>query len=364
MQRKPTDTGKVGTLSTFYLHLPAPKNCPFKLLIEKWLTYSRADGLSEKTLLGYSEVAAKFWWWWNVQTGYSTNLGQHPKCVTTKEAREFASYLREPGLTSRWGYPTAKDLAAASIASYGRTVKAFFGWLEREGHIAQSPFNKAVKFTTRKQTKVIKSVSHDSLTLIFANLTEPNRLITFAGRRDLAIVSLFLDSGVRTGELLSMRLCDVDLPNRVFSVKGKTGRRKAHFSDTAKGPLADYLRVRATQVKEENESPDNALWLSTDGNSLTACGLKSMITRLQKRAGVKLHAHQLRHSFALDMSKKVSMFELRDLLGHASISTTQIYVQNNPETLSGTYQRTVSPLAELEPSIPGLKRRGRPRKYQ
>jgi len=367
MTRKIADTSKTRFFSSFYVKLntPSASACPFKRLLDGWLNYCRADGLSQQTIYDYSDKVSRFYWWWVAETNYSTSLGQHPRFVTTDKAREFAAYLKDATLTSRWGVPVTRSLSLATVADYGRAVKVFFGFLEREGHLDKSPFNKSVKFTNRHKAgkPAIKSVNTDELTRLFATLKNPDQLKTFAGKRDLAMISLLLDSGVRKGELLSMRRIDLDTANRVFSVKGKTGPRVAHYSEVAKKPIGDYLKARLALVG--NNQPDSdALWLSIDGETLSVGGFDSVIARLRHKAGVTFHVHQLRHTFALDMSHKVSVFELRDLLGHSNITTTQIYVQNNPETLSETYQRTVSPLTELEPNIPGLKRRGRPRKYQ
>lgn len=93
-----------------------------------------------------------------------------------------------------------------TIEDYDRSLRAFFNWMEREGHIELSPFNgKKVRFSNKhKKNTVIKNVSQEQLARIFAALTNPEQLKTFAGVRDLALFSILLDSGVRKGELLSM----------------------------------------------------------------------------------------------------------------------------------------------------------------
>src|SRR5690349_17639902 len=78
------------------------KTCPFKQLIDAWLAYCRVDGISPQTIYDYSDKISRFYWWWTVHTKYSGSIGVHPSQVGVKEAREFASYLREPAET-RWG---------------------------------------------------------------------------------------------------------------------------------------------------------------------------------------------------------------------------------------------------------------------
>ncbi|MDB5078276.1 MAG: integrase/recombinase XerC, partial [Chloroflexi bacterium] len=134
-----------------------------KELIEVWLDSCRIDDLSQRTIQDYSEKVMKFYWWWNTYTKYSSKLGLHPRNVRVSEAREFASYLKTPQ-KDRWGNEGSKNLSSASVVSYGRTVKVFFSWLEREGFIDQNPFNKSVHFHNRhKKDLVIKNVSSEKL---------------------------------------------------------------------------------------------------------------------------------------------------------------------------------------------------------
>jgi site-specific recombinase XerD len=160
----------------------AQESCPFRELIVEWLGCCRSDGLSVRTIADYQDKVFKFWWWWDKH--YAAELGMHPKNVTTREARAFAAYLREP-VAFRWGitkptnnkFKQSQNLSAASIAGYGRAIKVFFNWLERENYIERSPFNKSVKFSNRnKQDRVIKSVAVEDINQIFATLTEPENL--------------------------------------------------------------------------------------------------------------------------------------------------------------------------------------------
>lgn len=332
----------------------------FRELLEDWLDACTSRGLAQRTVYEYSDKVSRFAWWWLTHTKHGETLGAHPKFVTVKEAREFAAYLREP-LKSRWGVEAEKEaLSNFTIGTYGRSVKVFFNWLVREGYIEESPFrDSSVRFTRggRKKDNVIKNIGTEKLARIFQALTEPKYLKTFAGVRDLAMFSLLLDSGIRKGELLSLTVEDLDIAKMRCTVRGKTGQRYAHFSEKCKGLLLNYLKFR----REEFEGLEQGLWVTIDGKRLSENTFCSNVRRLEKKSGVDFHVHQLRHTFAMLMSSKVSIFELRDLLGHSSIKTTEIYVQRNPDRLGKIY-RTNSPLTTLESELPGLKRRGRPLK--
>lgn len=189
---------------------------------------------------------------------------------------------------------------------------------------------------------------------------KPDRLDCYSGRRNLAMLALLLDSGIRRGELLSIRLCDLDLKNNRCQVSGKSGSRPAFFSEMSRIAIAAYLQQYR---QEQDDSPDSALWLCEDGVPLSQSGFGMVIRRLEERSGVDFHPHRLRHTFATSMAKQgVDVYRLKELLGHRSITTTMIYIQQNPELLAETH-RLHSPLTAL-PISEKLKRRGRPRKVE
>lgn len=288
----------------------------------------------------------------------------HPRLVTTRDARAFAAYLRGP-LGFRWGMEVPKhrqELSPASVLAYGRTVKVFFSWLERENYIEQSPFNKSVKFTTKKQDRIIKDVSQEDLYRIFNVLSRQATTSSYPGLRNLAIIALLLDSGMRRGELLSMKLSQIDFKGGKCLVNGKSGPRYALFSDTCKRAIVRYYkRWRSNQ----DDNPESLFWLTEDGEPLSYNGFGSMIRRLEKESEVDFHAHKLRHTFATMMAQQgTNVFDLKELMGHANISTTQIYVQANVEHLTRVH-REKSPLSTLANAQDRVKRRrGRPRKQE
>src|SRR5689334_12079566 len=107
-------------------------------------------------------------------------------------------------------------------------------------------------------------------------MTDPERLALYVVCRDLAMFSLLLDSGIRRGELLGMKLSDLELPRRRCHVNGKSGPRYAFYGNKCRRALADYLqRFRSAQ----DASPDSALWLAEDGVPLTNGGFGMMVKR-------------------------------------------------------------------------------------
>ncbi len=352
-------TNKAANPSNLALVPAQPSNStPFTRMIDEWLVYCRACGRSQKTRDTYRSFVEKFYWWWSEYTHYAEKLGDHPKYVTRKEAREFVAYLREPN-AFRWGIPPRvnngyrQELSAASIASYGKTVRVFFNWLVHEDYIDTHPFTR-VEFGTKKSDRAVKTLDPNGIAKIFSWLGNPDRLKTWSGKRDLAMFSLFYDTGIRKGELLSMRFDDVQLDRRRITVRGKTGERQAPLSEDSRAVLYNYMQ-------HPNTLRSGALWQTVDGLPLTPSGLYSIVRRVQAGCEVKFFPHRLRHTYATLMAAKgITLFDLMDLMGHKDAATTRVYVQRNMERLSELH-RIHSPLTELAREVT-INKRGRPKR--
>jgi site-specific recombinase XerD len=335
---------------------------PFRRLIFDWLDFCRASDLSSRTIHDYQDKVFKFWWWWSEFTRYSEKLGQHPNFVTKREAREYALYLRTR-LTMRWGErvkPGREELSDASVKAYWRTIRVFFSWLLKEKEINEDPFSRdKIRISSgRKEDKTVKTVADPDLAKIFRFMMQPERLAAYSGKRDLAMLALLADSGLRRGELLSMTTADLDLNRCRCKVNGKSGPREAFFSGVCREAMYAYLRARMDHRQEDILQ----LWLTEDSTPLSDNGFSIMITRLSKHSGVRFSAHRLRHSFATTLAAQgVNVFDLRDLLGHSSIATTQIYVNSNSAKLAAAYAPR-SPLKNLDLGDVFKRKPGRPRK--
>ena len=342
--------------------LETPILCQFETLISDWLISRRAARRSEKTRKGYQDALEKFLWWYK-DAGYYRRLGAHPRNVTRSAIEEFMVYLQEPNAV-RWGKPSTANngfrdtLSDATIDHYARTVRAFFNWLVNQDHIDKSPFDK-VEVVAMKRNQTIKVIPRREMDKLFRYLLDPEKLKLYTGRRDIAIFSFVFDTGVRKGELLSMRMCDLSLETCRAMVVGKTGKREVPFGEDCRATLVAYL----SRLEPDHKRPEQKLWQTIDGFPMTGNGLGSIVARLKKATGVDFSLHDLRHTAATEIaSRNNNLFYLKSLLGHRDISTTQKYVNLNPEQMS-EFHREVSPLAGLmERSQQEVKRRGRPRK--
>jgi site-specific recombinase XerD len=348
-----------------------PVGDEFQTYVDRWLTACKANGLSPKSINTYDSQLAHFTWWFTEYSTYAKTLGSHPEVVTLEMLREYVAYLRGDQAGGRWGLKAAETgkswtgaskvgLNPSTIQNYAATARTFFAWLEQESYIEKTPFTRALKInpTNKQKTRVVKNVAEDDIVKIFEALTSPDRLATYEGTRNFAMVSFLLDTGVRRGELLSIKMEDLDKERRRCKVRGKTGERFVFYSATTERALRDYL-TRYRDRQSEDSSLE--LWLTKiDDSPVSDNTLGSMIFDLSRASGVKFHAHSLRHSFATIMANGgMNVFNLKELLGHSSINTTQIYVSSSADMLQTAY-RGSAPLDKLE--VGKRSRRGRPRR--
>lgn len=159
--------------------------------------------------------------------------------------------------------------------------------------------------------------------------------------RDRALCEVLYSSGMRISEVLSLGMGDVQRSGRVpeqLKIRGKGGKDRIVFlGPEARTAIADYLEKRlALRPKSE------ALFLNHQGRELSDRGARHILKQLQRRVGVtrKLSPHKLRHSFATDLlNSGADIRAVQELLGHSSLSTTQIYTHVSRERLRDTYRQ-------------------------
>lgn len=157
--------------------------------------------------------------------------------------------------------------------------------------------------------------------------------------RDQAIIELLYASGVRVSELVSIKLSHIDMRNRTIRVFGK-GRKErlVMFSKSCQQTLMDYLKNSRDNILEKNKTDFNVdyLFLNSLGKKLTTRGVEYILDEIQNKCGLPLglHPHKLRHTFATHLLEGgADLRVIQELLGHASINTTQVYTHISEEAM-------------------------------
>jgi integrase/recombinase XerD len=258
----------------------------------------------------------------NTTAAYRTDLDQ------------LGAFLRERGVGS-WVNTSSDDMLAfmlylrerryanSTVARRTAAVKAFFNYLYREKTIETDP------------TEQIDSPKVDrfppraiSPHLVDELLELPLRSSSPEGLRDKAMLELLYATGVRVSELVSLNLPDVSLEDGTVHCQGKGERRRLlPINGTASTSLEEYLDIGRSQLARSSAQKTDALFLNHRGKRLTRQGFWLILKGYAEELGQDdLTPHTLRHSFAAHkLSNGADLREVQELLGHASLSTTQIY---------------------------------------
>ncbi len=231
------------------------------------------------------------------------------------------------------------------------TIRIFFKYLSQE---ASDEFrlehNPALTLKTpKKEKRLPKYLSLDDskkLLEVSSNEDNPNH------ERDFAITTLFLNCGIRLSELIGINLTDVDLKDCKLTVVGKGNKeRTIYLNKACLKAISEYLEVRPTQgLQHDNKHSEKALFISNRKTRISNRTVQHIINQELLRAGLdsnKYSVHKLRHTAATLMYQygQVDIRALQEILGHESISTTEIYTHVSNEQARDALER--NPLADL-----------------
>ncbi len=225
-----------------------------------------------------------------------------------------------------------KKLAPSTISRNAAAIKTFHKFLIREGLTENFPTaNLKLPKTPRRLPKVF------SVGQIINLLNQPQGL-TPAGLRDKAILEVLYGAGVRVSELISLNIEDIDFESGYIRVFGKGSKERiVPIGSYALEAISDYLKKG--RIKMTKGYYSDALFLNQRGKRLTRQGCWKILNKYAKQAGLKnVHPHSLRHSFATNLLQAgADLRSVQEMLGHADISTTQIYTHVSREHLKEVY---------------------------
>jgi integrase/recombinase XerD len=228
-----------------------------------------------------------------------------------------------------------ESLGASSLRIATVHLKVFFRWLAGRGHLSMDP---AEPLHAPRPEKILPETLHaDDCRQLLASID----ITTPLGARDRAILDLFYSSGVRLSELCGARLEHLDRQEKLLRVTGKGNKtRIVPLGEMACQAIDHYLAVsRPTLVKKRTSSP---LFLSIRGGALSPDRVREIVKERASQAGLEqnVYPHLLRHSFATHLLEGgADLRVIQELLGHADISTTQIYTHVDQKRLKSIHKR-------------------------
>jgi len=295
-----------------------------KEAIDKFLNYLKVEkGFSQNTIVAYQNDLYQL-------VGFLEEAAKGGTILpwTAFDRQSVLSYLTN--LKER-------RYAATTVARKVAAIKSFFSFLVAEGLVKDNPTRDV------PSPRVGKSLPKPiSITQARQLLEETEKRATPEAKRDKAMLQLLYASGMRVSELVSLNLNDVDTDGGYVRCFGKGGKeRLIPIHSQAVAALKDYMSQGRPRMKASER--DEALFLNRRGERLTRQGLWQIIKGYAKAAklGIEITPHTLRHSFATHMlSGGADLRSVQELLGHANISTTQVYTHLTTEHIRRAYEKS------------------------
>ena len=285
---------------------------------------------------------------------YERNVSQHTLRNYSSDLEQFRDYLFK--IDKRTDIPVsdidhltirewmaelhADNRKKTSIARKLASLRTFFQFLVREGILENNPAKLVA--TLRVERKLPNHLSMEDA----VRFIETPDLNTDLGKRDRAILEFLYATGMRVGELVNLNLKDIDFREKLVRVTGKRNKQRIlPFGEPSLQALMYYLNeTRATFLNNcpPAERDEQAVFLNYQGTRITTRSVGRMVDKYIKLCADihDISPHSMRHSFATHLlDSGADLRDIQELLGHARLSTTQIYTQVSMEKLIEVYDR-------------------------
>lgn len=294
--------------------------------IADFLLDRRVQGKAAKTLRWYHDALQKF-------RGYCASIGLYRTTeVNARALRSYLSHLQEAGHN------------AGGISNLYRAVRAYLRWCDEEFSTTN------LSAATRKvhgptpSNEPLDPIPLEHVSAMIAQCTPR----TFTGERDKALLLMLLDTGIRHQELTSLAVEDVKLEDgSVLIREGKGGKsRKVFVGLKARRAIINYLRYRDSPLlhglrRKHGTFESDALWLTDEGTPLTKNGIRQVVTRRAKQAGLPVPGlHEFRRAFAINCLRNgMDVITLQRLLGHSTLAVINRYLKLLSDDLKTAHEK-------------------------
>jgi integrase/recombinase XerC len=285
--------------------------------IHQYLDYLIAvRGVSERTAAAYTRDLER----------YASYCGNHdflPEEADQAGVRGFIADL------------SAEGIASVSVNRSLSSIRGFYRWMMRFGYRKDDPSSPLRNLKTPQTLPAF---------LLEKEMAKFSALPDTAGilwpERDKALIQVMYSAGLRISEIVGLSLKKIEKDFCGAKIIGKGDKeREVFFSDEAREALLAYLPMRRARIPKD--SPTDRLFVNRQGRPISVPGVRWIINQYAERSGLgkNIHPHALRHSFATHMvNSGCDVRVVQELLGHASISTTQRYTHVSAERLKHVYQ--------------------------
>jgi integrase/recombinase XerC len=273
------------------------------------------DGLSLESHHGETATA--------VAVRPDQKLDQLLIAADVNEARGYLAHL------------SAKGYSKATIARKLATLRSFYKFLVKTNRCTSNPLE-AVR-TPKQEKKLPRFLEYEEV----KRLLETPPVETWLGARDRAILETLYSTGIRVSELVGLNMDDIDFLGEVVHIRGKGKKERiAPISSSALQAIQHYMEFRNKRAQNNGSFDTKVLFVNKHGQRLSTRSVRRKMDKYLKMAGLdpNISPHTLRHSFATHMlNNGADLRSVQELLGHQSLSTTQVYTHLTTKQLKAVY---------------------------
>ena len=261
-----------------------------------------------------------------------------------RDVRQFAGYLHDRDIALADALPrdikaytdelTRRGKSPATVTRSLASIKSFYQYLLAQGAVDQNPAKGVAPVKVERKLPQVLTGKEVELFLEQPECTD------LKGYRDRAMLELLYATGIRVSELIGLDVDDLNLPGGVLKCFSKGRERVIPLYPAAIRALGEYVRdVRPQLVESEDET---ALFVNMSGERMSRQGFWKLIKHYQEKAGIKkdITPHTLRHSFAAHLLENgADLRSIHEMMGHADISSTQVYSRLLNQKRKDVYKR-------------------------
>ena len=264
------------------------------------------------------------------ESGHATAVATHVDVdkmllsVTTDSVRGYLANLNE------------KQYSKATIARKLATLRSFYKFLVKRNHISANPV--MVVRTPKQEKKLPRFLEYEEV----KRLLDTPPINTWLGARDRAIMETLYSTGIRVSELVALNMDDIDFLGEVIHVRGKGKKERiTPIGTSALQTIQHYMEFRNKRAQNNSNFDTKVLFVNKHGRRLSTRSVRRKMDKYLKMAGLDpaISPHTLRHSFATHMlNNGADLRSVQELLGHQSLSTTQVYTHLTTSRLKEVYE--------------------------
>ncbi|ANB58972.1 tyrosine recombinase XerC [Anoxybacillus sp. B7M1] len=277
------------------------------------------------------------------------NYSQYTIACYTRDIEQFFEFMHEQAL-ERLDEVTysdvrlyltklhAEQLLSRSISRKISSLRSFYKFLMREKKVTENPF--ALASLPKKEQKIPRFLYEQELEALF----HVNDLNTAIGQRNQALIELLYATGIRISECCHIHLSDIDFSLATILIYGKGNKQRyVPFGSFAKQALERYVQKGRNELLAKSKTVNHSLFLNFRGSPLTPRGVRYILNEVVEKAALtqKVSPHVFRHTFATHLlNEGADMRTVQELLGHAHLSSTQVYTHVTKDRLRHVYLHT------------------------